>query len=135
MATPLRATAVLAWGSGEDGQLGMGGNEEKDWPHFVEALGPYAVTAVVAGSGTRRRPRRRAPRAPSTLSRVSRSSRRRLAGGIASQLTTRGAPTPGVETSTGSVVRSLRGRRTGRGRSGGTSRSRSGARSSSKSGK
>jgi hypothetical protein len=86
MATPLRATAVLAWcahspssslargaargtpfhpatrwplialvlvscrGSGEDGQLGMGGNEEKDWPHFVEALGPYAVTAVVAGS-------------------------------------------------------------------------------------
>jgi hypothetical protein len=28
----------------------MGGNEEKDWPHFVEALGPYAVTAVVAGS-------------------------------------------------------------------------------------
>uniref|UniRef100_A0A0A9GHV5 RCC1-like domain-containing protein n=1 Tax=Arundo donax TaxID=35708 RepID=A0A0A9GHV5_ARUDO len=43
-------TAVLAWGSGEDGQLGMGGNEEKDWAHCVAALQPYAVTAVVAGS-------------------------------------------------------------------------------------
>lgn len=28
----------------------MGGNEEKDWAHCVEALAPYAVTAVVAGS-------------------------------------------------------------------------------------
>lgn len=37
-------------GSGEDGQLGMGGNEEKDWAHCVEALEPYNVTAVVAGS-------------------------------------------------------------------------------------
>jgi hypothetical protein len=118
----------------------MGGNEEKDWAHCVQALGPYAVTAVVAGSrnslaicddgrvrplplprplpavraccsfpgellfltrllclgwlgflaarssslgggtsaarsGTRRRPRRRAPRAPSTPLRASRSSR------------------------------------------------------------
>jgi hypothetical protein len=41
---------VLYRGSGEDGQLGMGGNEEKDWAHCVEALGSYAVTAVVAGS-------------------------------------------------------------------------------------
>ena len=41
---------ILCRGSGEDGQLGMGGNEEKDWAHCVEALGPYAVTAVVAGS-------------------------------------------------------------------------------------
>ncbi|TVU05773.1 hypothetical protein EJB05_48956 [Eragrostis curvula] len=44
------ATAVLAWGSGEDGQLGMGDSEEKDWAHAVAALEPYAVTAVVAGS-------------------------------------------------------------------------------------
>lgn len=28
----------------------MGRNEEKDWAHCVEALGSYAVTAVVAGS-------------------------------------------------------------------------------------
>lgn len=48
---PLIALVLVSCrGSGEDGQLGMGGNEEKDWPHFVEALGPYAVTAVVAGS-------------------------------------------------------------------------------------
>ncbi|RLN04152.1 ultraviolet-B receptor UVR8-like [Panicum miliaceum] len=50
MAPPPRATTVLAWGSGEDGQLGMGGSEEKDWVHCVEALEPYNVTAVVAGS-------------------------------------------------------------------------------------
>jgi len=28
----------------------MGGSEEKDWAHCVEALEPYNVTAVVAGS-------------------------------------------------------------------------------------
>nr|CAB3483027.1 unnamed protein product [Digitaria exilis] len=50
MAPPRRATTVLAWGSGEDGQLGMGENEEKDWAYCVEALEPYNVTAVVAGS-------------------------------------------------------------------------------------
>lgn len=40
----------LCRGSGEDGQLGMGDSEEKDWSHPVDALEPYAVTAVVAGS-------------------------------------------------------------------------------------
>ncbi|GJN03583.1 hypothetical protein PR202_ga21045 [Eleusine coracana subsp. coracana] len=40
----------LCRGSGEDGQLGMGDSEEKDWAHPVDALEPHAVTAVVAGS-------------------------------------------------------------------------------------
>uniref|UniRef100_A0A0E0IC63 RCC1-like domain-containing protein n=1 Tax=Oryza nivara TaxID=4536 RepID=A0A0E0IC63_ORYNI len=43
-------TAVLAWGSGEDGQLGMGGYEEEDWARGVAALDALAVSAVVAGS-------------------------------------------------------------------------------------
>ncbi|XP_072992581.1 ultraviolet-B receptor UVR8-like [Typha latifolia] len=41
---------VLAWGSGEDGQLGMGDWEEKDWVYSIKSLEPYNVTAVVAGS-------------------------------------------------------------------------------------
>ncbi|KAK8453587.1 hypothetical protein SEVIR_5G310850v4 [Setaria viridis] len=61
------------------------------------------------------------------------SSRRRLAGGIASRWTTRAARMPGGGTNMGSAARSLRGRRMGQGRSGGTSRPHSGARPSSKS--
>ncbi|EMS67335.1 hypothetical protein TRIUR3_20158 [Triticum urartu] len=37
-------------GSGEDGQLGMGRCDEKDWARCIGALDAYAVSAVVAGS-------------------------------------------------------------------------------------
>lgn len=37
-------------GSGEDGQLGIGNNEEKEWVCVVKALEPYKVRSVVAGS-------------------------------------------------------------------------------------
>uniref|UniRef100_A0A453RTD8 RCC1-like domain-containing protein n=2 Tax=Aegilops tauschii subsp. strangulata TaxID=200361 RepID=A0A453RTD8_AEGTS len=50
MAPPSRSVAVLAWGSGEDGQLGMGRCDEKDWARCIGALDAYAVSAVVAGS-------------------------------------------------------------------------------------
>ncbi|VAI75172.1 unnamed protein product [Triticum turgidum subsp. durum] len=50
MALPSRPVAVLAWGSGEDGQLGMGRCDEKDWARCIGALDAYAVSAVVAGS-------------------------------------------------------------------------------------
>ncbi|KAG6524509.1 hypothetical protein ZIOFF_014421 [Zingiber officinale] len=43
-------SVVLAWGSGEDGQLGMGDWEEKDWVHSITSLEPKKVVAVVAGS-------------------------------------------------------------------------------------
>ncbi|GMH20674.1 hypothetical protein Nepgr_022515 [Nepenthes gracilis] len=43
-------SAVIAWGSGEDGQLGMGNNEEKEWVCHVQALQPFGVSSVVAGS-------------------------------------------------------------------------------------
>lgn len=43
-------TVVLAWGSGEDGQLGMGDWEEKDWACSIKALESKNITAVVAGS-------------------------------------------------------------------------------------
>ncbi|XP_043693082.1 ultraviolet-B receptor UVR8-like [Telopea speciosissima] len=41
---------ILAWGSGEDGQLGIGDNEEKEWVCAVKALGSERVCSVVAGS-------------------------------------------------------------------------------------
>ncbi|KAF3324195.1 ultraviolet-B receptor UVR8-like protein [Carex littledalei] len=41
---------VLAWGSGEDGQLGMGNWEEMDWASPIKSLEKYNFTAVVAGS-------------------------------------------------------------------------------------
>ncbi|KAM7280161.1 hypothetical protein ACFE04_007295 [Oxalis oulophora] len=44
------ATSIIAWGSGEDGQLGIGSNEEKEWVCVVKALEPYNVRSVVAGS-------------------------------------------------------------------------------------
>ncbi|OAY65797.1 Ultraviolet-B receptor UVR8 [Ananas comosus] len=47
---PSPSSLVLAWGSGEDGQLGMGDWEEKDWVRPIKTLEPYNVTAVVAGS-------------------------------------------------------------------------------------
>lgn len=37
-------------GSGEDGQLGMGNWEEKDWAYSIKSLEPKNVVAVVAGS-------------------------------------------------------------------------------------
>lgn len=43
-------SVVLAWGSGEDGQLGMGDWEEKDSVHSITSLEPKNVVAVVAGS-------------------------------------------------------------------------------------
>ncbi|KAL3568274.1 hypothetical protein D5086_030925 [Populus alba] len=43
-------SSVIAWGSGEDGQLGIGNNEEKEWVCIVKALEPYKVRSVVAGS-------------------------------------------------------------------------------------
>lgn len=43
-------TAVIAWGSGEDGQLGIGNNEEKEWVCTIEALKSENVSSVVAGS-------------------------------------------------------------------------------------
>ncbi|KAJ6369719.1 hypothetical protein OIU76_028046 [Salix suchowensis] len=43
-------SSVIAWGSGEDGQLGIGNNEDKEWVCVVKALEPYKVRSVVAGS-------------------------------------------------------------------------------------
>ena len=37
-------------GSGEDGQLGIGNNEDKEWVCQVKALENYSVSSVVAGS-------------------------------------------------------------------------------------
>ncbi|XP_076926489.1 ultraviolet-B receptor UVR8-like [Bidens hawaiensis] len=42
--------AVIAWGSGEDGQLGLGDNEEKEWVSPVTSLASVSVRSVVAGS-------------------------------------------------------------------------------------
>ncbi|CAA7018159.1 unnamed protein product [Microthlaspi erraticum] len=44
------ATSVIAWGSGEDGQLGLGAYEEKEWACVLEALEPFTVRSVVGGS-------------------------------------------------------------------------------------
>ncbi|EPS68557.1 hypothetical protein M569_06211, partial [Genlisea aurea] len=44
------ATAVIAWGSGEDGQLGTGNNEEKEWVCVVDDLLFENVRSVVGGS-------------------------------------------------------------------------------------
>ncbi|KAI3747771.1 hypothetical protein L6452_10415 [Arctium lappa] len=43
-------TAVIAWGSGEDGQLGLGDNEEKEWVSSITSLNSVTVRSVVAGS-------------------------------------------------------------------------------------
>ncbi|KAF2299503.1 hypothetical protein GH714_032293 [Hevea brasiliensis] len=43
-------TSIITWGSGEDGQLGIGNNEEKEWVCVVDALEPYKIRSVVAGS-------------------------------------------------------------------------------------
>ncbi|KAA8547815.1 hypothetical protein F0562_004244 [Nyssa sinensis] len=43
-------TAVIAWGSGEDGQLGIGDNEEKEWVCTINSLQSQKVRSVVAGS-------------------------------------------------------------------------------------
>ncbi|KAJ8760200.1 hypothetical protein K2173_011056 [Erythroxylum novogranatense] len=43
-------TSVIAWGSGEDGQLGIGKKDEKERVCVVETLEPYKVHSVVAGS-------------------------------------------------------------------------------------
>ncbi|XP_039039242.1 ultraviolet-B receptor UVR8-like [Hibiscus syriacus] len=44
------SSSVIAWGSGEDGQLGIGNNEEREWACVVQALEPHNVRSVVAGS-------------------------------------------------------------------------------------
>ncbi|XWS30697.1 hypothetical protein CRYUN_Cryun23aG0009500 [Craigia yunnanensis] len=43
-------SSVIAWGAGEDGQLGIGNNEEREWVCVVKALEPHDVRSVVAGS-------------------------------------------------------------------------------------
>lgn len=43
-------TAVIAWGSGEDGQLGIGNIEEKEWVCSIDPLSSEKVCSVVAGS-------------------------------------------------------------------------------------
>ncbi|KAK4368002.1 hypothetical protein RND71_011794 [Anisodus tanguticus] len=43
-------TAVIAWGSGEDGQLGIGNNEERECVCTIKALKNEKVSSVVAGS-------------------------------------------------------------------------------------
>ncbi|XP_020586117.1 ultraviolet-B receptor UVR8-like [Phalaenopsis equestris] len=47
---PSSRSLILAWGSGEDGQLGMGDWEDKDWVYSVKAVEGRDFTAVVAGS-------------------------------------------------------------------------------------
>ncbi|KEH17300.1 putative regulator of chromosome condensation 1/beta-lactamase-inhibitor protein II [Medicago truncatula] len=44
------ASNIIAWGSGEDGQLGIGTNEDKEWVCSVKALPSQHVRSVVAGS-------------------------------------------------------------------------------------
>ncbi|KAF5179021.1 Ultraviolet-b receptor uvr8 [Thalictrum thalictroides] len=41
---------ILAWGSGEDGQLGIGDNEDKEWVCSIKSLESQKVASVVAGS-------------------------------------------------------------------------------------
>ncbi|KAI3985603.1 hypothetical protein MKX01_033886 [Papaver californicum] len=41
---------VLAWGAGEDGQLGIGENEEKEWVCSIRAFQSEKVSSVVGGS-------------------------------------------------------------------------------------
>ncbi|CAL5369685.1 unnamed protein product [Camellia sinensis] len=43
-------TAVIAWGSGEDGQLGIGNNDEKEWVCAIKSLHSETVRSIVAGS-------------------------------------------------------------------------------------
>ncbi|EFJ13051.1 hypothetical protein SELMODRAFT_182077 [Selaginella moellendorffii] len=43
-------TCVLAWGAGEDGQLGLGNLQDKDSVCVVDALRDHNVVSVVAGS-------------------------------------------------------------------------------------
>eukprot|EP00262_Sarcandra_glabra_P007589 TRINITY_DN20487_c0_g1_i1.p1 TRINITY_DN20487_c0_g1~~TRINITY_DN20487_c0_g1_i1.p1 ORF type:complete len:397 (+),score=64.11 TRINITY_DN20487_c0_g1_i1:104-1294(+) len=50
MATQPIKPIILAWGSGEDGQLGIGNSEEKDWVCSLKALHNEHVSALVAGS-------------------------------------------------------------------------------------
>ncbi|KAJ7975724.1 Regulator of chromosome condensation (RCC1) family protein [Quillaja saponaria] len=44
------SSAIIAWGAGEDGQLGIGNNEEKEWACVIKALESEKVRSVVAGS-------------------------------------------------------------------------------------
>lgn len=46
----LRLILLLFRGSGEDGQLGLGTDEEKELASVVEALEPFNVRSVVGGS-------------------------------------------------------------------------------------
>ncbi|KAJ7971203.1 Regulator of chromosome condensation (RCC1) family protein [Quillaja saponaria] len=44
------SSAIIAWGAGEDGQLGIGSNEEKEYVCVIKALEREKVRSVVAGS-------------------------------------------------------------------------------------
>ncbi|ERM96814.1 hypothetical protein AMTRI_Chr04g184050 [Amborella trichopoda] len=48
--SPSSDSIILAWGSGEDGQLGTGNSEEKEWVCSVKTLEGENVVVVVAGS-------------------------------------------------------------------------------------
>lgn len=43
-------TVVIAWGSGEDGQLRIGNSEDKEWVCAISALSSSNVCSVVSGS-------------------------------------------------------------------------------------
>ncbi|KAK9116105.1 hypothetical protein Sjap_015052 [Stephania japonica] len=47
---PTSNPILLAWGSGEDGQLGLGNNDDQEWVFNVKALDTERVCSVVAGS-------------------------------------------------------------------------------------
>ncbi|KAJ7565805.1 hypothetical protein O6H91_02G076100 [Diphasiastrum complanatum] len=50
MPKAVKRSSVLAWGAGEDGQLGLGNLEDKDWVCRVDDLEGLSVVSVVAGS-------------------------------------------------------------------------------------
>ncbi|XP_077236144.1 ultraviolet-B receptor UVR8-like [Tasmannia lanceolata] len=50
MVTETPNPIILAWGSGEDGQLGIGNSEEKDLVCSIKALQKEKVSSLVAGS-------------------------------------------------------------------------------------
>ncbi|CAI9766934.1 unnamed protein product [Fraxinus pennsylvanica] len=45
-----KTTSCYSMGSGEDGQLGIGSNEEKEWVRTITSLSSNEFSSVVAGS-------------------------------------------------------------------------------------
>jgi alpha-tubulin suppressor-like RCC1 family protein len=43
--------AVMTWGRGEDGQLGLGDTSDQDEPTYVDALRGVGVRQIACGSG------------------------------------------------------------------------------------